>query len=130
MKYFFDNNISPKIPKVLREIYKDSEFTHLQDKFPPETPDEEWIKRLSKEGDWIIVTGDNRIRRNPHEIRAWTESGLRVVFLRKKSLQSLCIKEQALWFLKRWEDVEKALSKYRRIKGIIVPKKGEIEIIR
>ena len=100
------------------------------EKFPPDTPDEEWIKHLSIEGDWVIVTGDNRIRRNPHEIKAWTESGLKVVFLKKKSLQSLSIKEQALWFMKRWEDIEKAVNKYRRIKGIIVPKKGEIEIIK
>ena len=40
----------------------------LKDRFPPSTQDAEWIGKLVGDGDWIIVSGDNRILKNKHEI--------------------------------------------------------------
>jgi hypothetical protein len=33
------------------------------------------MKQLAQQEDWIIVTADVRIGKNPHEIAAWKEAG-------------------------------------------------------
>jgi len=37
---------------------------------------------LAKEEDWVIVSGDLRIRKNPHEIAAWRSAGHTIFFLK------------------------------------------------
>jgi len=70
--------------RALHEMVKpDHSFTHLQDKFPPDVKDEEWIRALGREGQWIVISGDYRIGKSAHERRAWHESGLTVFFLSK-----------------------------------------------
>jgi len=64
-------------------VQPEHKFTHLQDKFAANTKDEEWIRALGREGDWIVISGDYRIRKNAHEREAWHESGLTVFFLKK-----------------------------------------------
>jgi PIN domain-containing protein len=67
VKFFFDNNLPPKLAKSLHLLVEpDHEVVHLKDRFSADAPDEEWITALAKQKDWIIVSGDLRIRRNPH----------------------------------------------------------------
>lgn len=48
---------------------------HL-DHFPGDKPDNEWIPEVAKR-DWILITKDQNIRRNPLERAAYESSGLR-----------------------------------------------------
>jgi hypothetical protein len=84
MRFFLDNNLAIRHARALNEMVKpDHSFHHLQEKFPPDTTDEQWIRALGSEPGWIVISGDYRIGKNEHEKRAWKESGLTVFFLAK-----------------------------------------------
>jgi predicted nuclease of predicted toxin-antitoxin system len=84
MKFFLDNCLAIRHARALHEMVKPNhEFVHLQDKFPPETKDADWISQLGKEGDWVVISGDYRIGKSAHEREAWHQSGLTVFFLSK-----------------------------------------------
>lgn len=40
------------------------------------------MKDLAEESNWIILSGDVAISRNPHEIAAWKEAGHTIFFLK------------------------------------------------
>lgn len=84
MRFFLDNCLAIRHARALNEMVKpEHSFTHLQDKFKADTKDEDWIRKLEEEGDWIIISGDYRIGKNAHERLAWHESMLNVFFLSK-----------------------------------------------
>src|SRR4051812_47091957 len=84
MKFFVDNCLAIRHARALNEVLKPEHgFTHLQDKFAPDTKDEDWILALTKEGNWIVISGDYRVGKSVHERRAWQESGLTAFFLSK-----------------------------------------------
>ena len=84
MRFFLDNCLAIRHARALHEMVKpEHSFTHLQDKFSPDVKDEEWIRALGGEGQWIVLSGDYRIGKSAHERRAWHESGLTVFFLSK-----------------------------------------------
>lgn len=85
MNFFFDNNVSLYIVRALGCLSeKDKHYvTYLRNEFAPNTDDVIWMSKLKKEGNWIIISGDTRIKRNPHEREAWLESGLTTFFLAK-----------------------------------------------
>ena len=61
MKFFVDNNLPPALAHALRELSKPENHVvlHLKDRFATDTPDVDWIKSLSNEEGWIVVTHDN-----------------------------------------------------------------------
>ena len=84
MRFFLDNCLAIRHARALNEMVKpERSFTHLQDKFAAATKDEDWIRTLGREGDWIVISGDYRIGKSAHERRAWHESGLTAFFLSK-----------------------------------------------
>ena len=84
MKVIFDNNLSPALARALQELFKGQhEIVALRDKFRGAPTDLEWITELSREGIWIVISGDYRIGKSAHERRAWHESGLTAFFLSK-----------------------------------------------
>src|SRR5262249_12707801 len=56
---------------------------HLAERFPRDTADAVWLRALAAEGNWVVVSGDLRITRNPTEREAWLKSGLVAFFLGK-----------------------------------------------
>jgi predicted nuclease of predicted toxin-antitoxin system len=84
MKFFLDNCLAIRHARALSEMVKpEHSFTHLQENFPPNAKDEEWIRKLGEEGKWVVISGDYRIGKNAHERAAWHQSGLTVFFLNK-----------------------------------------------
>jgi predicted nuclease of predicted toxin-antitoxin system len=64
VRFFFDNNLSTKLAKSLHVLVEpEHQVVHLKDRFAANTPDETWMAALAGEPDWIIVSGDLRIRR-------------------------------------------------------------------
>lgn len=82
MKFFLDNCTSPHHASGLRGFaeVQGYEIAHLRERFDPATKDIDWIRTLGTEGDWIIISGDTRITRNPAERAAWLESRLTAFF--------------------------------------------------
>lgn len=77
------------------------EIVALRDKFPPNIKDVELIGELSKQGDWILISGDRRITRNRAEKSALQNSRIVGMFLSSGLYKSTVMKQAerliALW---------------------------------
>jgi PIN like domain len=83
VRFFFDNTLSTKLAKSLHMLLEpEHEVVHLKDRFAANTPDETWMSILGQEAGWIIISGDLRIRKNPHEVQAWRAAGHTTFFLK------------------------------------------------
>lgn len=125
MNFFFDNNISPKLARAIDALEGDggNSVTHLRERFAVNASDEDWISSLGQESGWVVVTSDYRITKNPHEIRAWQESGLTVFFLRKSWLH-ITLWEQAWQLIKRWPQIVDTAGRESPGSRFIVPIRG------
>ncbi len=84
MKFLLDNNLPPALARALHELTHTNsneahEVIHLKEKFPPNTPDTEWIEALAKEGDWVVITHDKFNKGLEREVLS--RAGLTVFFL-------------------------------------------------
>jgi hypothetical protein len=110
LKVIFDHNISPKIARALGELFLDfHEVVALKDKFPPNTPDVDWIHALNKEGGWVVISGDRRITRNKTEYNAFRSSSV-VGFFLSKGLQKAAPIKQMERILAQWDSIEKQVA--------------------
>lgn len=93
---------------------------HLQDHFSPDTPDTEWLEYIGQ-GGFFLITRDDRIRRNPLEIRALRDYGVGAFFLGGKN--------QARWDLvqqlvRNWTQIKEVASRTRPPFAFRIPPKG------
>jgi hypothetical protein len=127
VKFFFDNNLAPKLAHGLNEMVEPQHrIFHLKDKFPGNTEDEVWMKSLASEDEWIIVTADVRISRNPHEVRAWKQAGHTVFFL-KPGWTDLTFWAQANKFTRCFPQIIDEALKADRGAAFIVTVNGKVE---
>lgn len=127
MKFFLDNNLPPRTAKALDCLLQPTDSAvHLKDEFPPNTPDIEWMKALSRRTGLIIISGDVNISRNPHEVRAWKEAGHTIFFLKNGWIQ-LPLWEQAAKLFHVFPNILKKAQKARRGSGFMIPVRGPIE---
>jgi len=129
MKFFFDNNLSPRIARALSALegLNGNHIEHLRDRFAAATADAEWIRELSKERDWYVISCDKSILKNPHEVRAWRETGLVIFFLREMWLH-LGFWDQAWQLVKRWPQICDIASRSKNGEGFFVSiRKSQIE---
>jgi hypothetical protein len=105
VKFFLDNCLPPRWARALTALADPGEFevVYLRQKFAQDIADIEWIKRLSLEGDWTIVSGDLRIVKLRHEREAWLTSGLTAFFLVKG------------WDLELWEKTSRIVRWWPKI---------------
>lgn len=130
MKFFFDNTMSRKVVGALQVLDSSQQIVHLTARFPADTPDAEWISTLSAEEDWIIISGDVRITRNPGERAAWLESRLLAFFL-AKGWTNQPLWEQAWRFVKWWPRIVEQAARMKPPAGFIVPlKDSKLEQVR
>lgn len=127
MKCLFDNCLPKKLSKTLGFLEGDDgiQVMHLSEKFNPETTDIEWIETLSKEGDWFVITRDNQIKKRPHEIRAWSESNLPIVFL-QRSWMNFDFWNISWRIIKYWPDIKKRIEYAKKNESISLPINGTI----
>lgn len=98
--FFLDNNLSKNLAKGMKSFGE--EVVHLQEIFPGDTKDEEWIKYVGEHG-MILITRDNKIRWTPAEIKAIVENNVGSFFLGGKNL-SRCKMIQQL--VKLWPKIK------------------------
>jgi hypothetical protein len=88
VRFFFDNNLAPKLAKSLDVLVEpEHQVVHLKDRFAANTPDETWMTALAHEKDWVIISGDLRIRKNLHEVQAWKAAGHTTFFLKDRWIE-------------------------------------------
>ena len=103
MRVYFDRPLSPRLARAAKEVIE-----HLghgcdwsRNRYPERDPgDVIWLRELAAEGGWTVVTGDERIARNPGELAVWRSSGLTTFFL-QSSWMAQPMEAQA-WRLLRW----------------------------
>jgi PIN like domain len=103
LRFFFDNCLSRNLAQAISalSIAEDYDVIHLQERFPADTPDVEWIRTLGQEGDWIVISGDPRISRNRHEREVWRQAQLTTFFLAKGWMNQK-IWDQAVILVRWW----------------------------
>jgi hypothetical protein len=101
-----DENLSPALASALNALFAGThEVRHMREKFGPGVTDVQWIETLSKEGRWIIISGDRRITRNKAEYYAFRGSRLVGSFLSKGLCKAKVIKQMEC-LLAHWERIE------------------------
>lgn len=127
MKCVFDNNLPPKLARAINELEGKHgiETVHLRDIFPANTEDIVWITELSKENECFVITKDRNIRRNPTELEAWKESGLKIVFL-QKSWMNHDLWEISWRLIKRWKELTEIVKRMKRSETVLLPITGKI----
>lgn len=126
MRFFFDNNLPPKLAKSLHVLVApEHEVIHLKERFPPNAPDEVWMRGLAKELDWVILSADIRITKNPHEVQAWRAAGHTTFFL-KPAWTHYSFWVQAYKFVKCFPDIITAARKAKSGEFFFVSGNGKI----
>lgn len=127
MRFFFDNNLPPKLAKSLHVLVEpDHQVVHLKDRFAANTTDETWMAALAKEQDWIIISGDLQIKKNPHEVQAWRAAGHTIFFL-KAGWINLPFWMQAWKFVKCFPEIVLAADRAKKGLFFSVSTQGKIE---
>ena len=133
MRFFVDNNIAPAIARALHALadYDDHEVYHLKDKFDRATNDEVWLTTLAQEGGWVILSGDHRITKRPHERQAWLESGLTAFFLAKRWMTT-GFHQQAWMLVRWWPEIFAQAARVESGTGFLIPfaAKGRFKVIQ
>lgn len=117
MKVFFDNCTSPVFAGSLNAFIEPLGHKARHVRFMPDygfahnTEDVDWIAGLGAEpaANWIVVTGDQRIRKNIAERTAWIKAGLKA-FVLAPAYQKTPINQCAAVLLWRWPEMEKFIS--------------------
>lgn len=106
MKVLFDENLPPALARALSALFAgEHEIVHLRDRFGPGVKDVEWIPQLSREGNWIVISGDRGIRRKKAEYNAFRSSRL-IGFFLSAGLNKAPLVKQAERVLALWGGIE------------------------
>lgn len=118
MKFFIDNNLSHKLALGMKAFGENVD--HLQDHFPSDAPDTEWLEYIGKNS-FFLITRDDMIRRNPAEIQALKMHGVGAFFLGGKN-RSRCELIQQL--VRNWPRIKETASKNTKPFAYRVPPSG------
>ena len=109
MTYFLDNTFPRKLTDILKLLEIDA--VHLQTMFEPNTPDEIWIPQVSEEN-FILLTGDGRIRKGSVERAALEQSKLRAFFM-FGGYTNLQLFKQVAFIIDNWDEIDKEAQRLR-----------------
>lgn len=107
MNLFFDRCVAIHLSRMLNAYDRDNTIAHLDDdnRFSANTPDVEWIKAIASDHPKpVLITADQRMRRDPVERHALAHSGLTIVFLRA-GFHNLTFHDQAVKLLTIWPKI-------------------------
>jgi len=102
LRIYFDRTQSPYVARAAGEIltFLGHTFEHARRKYERDPGDIVWMGDLARDGDWIVVTADDSIRRNPAERQAWINMGQTPFFMQPTWMKVPC--EEQAWRLLRW----------------------------
>ena len=99
MRFFVDNNLSPKLARGMAAFGED--VTHLQDHYPADAKDTDWLPRIGRD-EWILLTRDDRVRFRPAELGAIKQHRVGAFFLGGKDRS-------------RWDLIQQVVRNWRRM---------------
>lgn len=106
MKVIVDENLSPALARALHALFAgEHEIVHIRSRFGPGVTDLQWISTLSREGSWVVLSGDRRISRNKAEYNAFRASRL-IGFFLSAGLYKAPLVKQAERILALWSGIE------------------------
>jgi PIN like domain len=90
--------------------------------------DEAWIPKLAAEGDWIVITCDLDIVRNPHRQLVFRKSNLTAFFLLESWSKDDVVRgpEIAARLLRLWPEITRLAAEHRPGTCFAVPYRGKI----
>jgi hypothetical protein len=132
VRFLFDNQLSPHLAESIHALARQDgdEVIHLRRKFAPNTPDIDWIRALSAEGEWVIICGDLNITRARAERPVWRSAGL-IGFFLKKGWINLTPWDQAWRLVKWWPTIaaQAAIAAKGATYAVSVNPTGKIETL-
>lgn len=120
MNFFFDNCVSPVLAATIHGYVSGSrdQAVHIKDgeqaglAVTRSSSDVEWITALGEaHDDWIVVTADQRIKKNRAEREAFRRSGLKGLVL-APAYQNMSINQQASALLWRWPELVDVIGRF------------------
>ena len=118
MKFFIDINLSQQLAIGMKGFGE--HVIHLQEKFPPDTDDQIWLKYIGEKG-LILVTRDERIRWRPAELRALKDHKVGAFFLGGKN-RTRCQLIQQL--VRNWPHMKELADKTKHPFVFRIPPQG------
>lgn len=114
---FFDSCVSPVHANILHALISPDGAVARHIRFMPDygfyasTPGVAWIEVLGRDrpSDWVIITGDDRIRRNSVERMAWKRAGLKG-FVLARAFQDIARHRIASHLLWRWPEMARFID--------------------
>lgn len=85
--FFIDRSLGPQFAEALRRF--EVPVIHMRDEYPYDgdrLADEHWLPEVTAKG-WIVLTGDQRMIRRPHERAVIFEVGAKVFSLHQNQLR-------------------------------------------
>ncbi len=127
MNFLFDENISSNLARALAILVAPKHtIKTTADEFGRGVSDQEWIAALGRRREqWIIVSGDQRIRQRPAEKAALRAAG-RTSFFLAKGFTKQPRWEQVRWLVNKWEEIEDMAGRVQPGASFEVPKKGKL----
>jgi predicted nuclease of predicted toxin-antitoxin system len=116
--FFFDNNVSKKIVEGLKAFGE--EVVHLQEKFPEDSADIEWLQYVGEKG-LVLITRDERVRWNPAEIAAIKKFKVATFFLGGRNLDRCRLIQQVI---RNWSRIKEYSRKNQPPFAIRIPPTG------
>lgn len=102
MHFLFDACISRRLVTILRWVGHRNALHHCT-QFDPDARDIDWLPHAAEAG-WVLVTADTRMREDPAEGAAL--NGCRATVFISPSVSQKRLREQVLWYVRRWPDIE------------------------
>ena len=125
MTFFFDNTFPPQLAEILRILGVDA--CHLQDSFPADTDDVEWLPVIGGKG-WVVITGDRGISKKPAERRVLEEANVIAVFM-AKGFTTKPIFELVSLFIRWWPEIERAVGRVKLGTALEVNPNGKVDLL-
>lgn len=100
--FCFDNNLSPRLVQILK-ILRHQGLIHVREHHSIDPGDATIVERAVSEG-WILVTADTRMRSQPATAAAFQQRRITALFIGGSILHKN-LHEQAIWFIRHWEEV-------------------------
>jgi hypothetical protein len=130
VKVIIDENLSPALAKALSALFVDEhEVDHIRNKFGAGVEDAEWMRRLSEEGRWIVISGDARIARRKSEQAVLRNSRL-IGFFLAPALNRAKVTMQMQRLLALWDDIEVIAKRVASGSMYELPIRGKIRQLR
>ena len=118
MKFFFDNNLSKNLVKGLRAFGED--VVHLTEHFAEDTADVVWLEHIGSMR-WVLITRDERIRKNPAELTAIREHAVGAFFLGGKNLDRCRLIQQTV---RNWPRIKQYAERLKPPYAFRIPPRG------